>query len=74
VEEFTLGDRVRVRATPGTVLHAGRTGEVTWVGRGPDGALLDYHVRLDGDPANSTLTTYIVFGPGELEPEGQGTP
>jgi hypothetical protein len=69
--EFKAGDRVRGRATPTTLLYAGRAGEVRWVSRGPDGAAVGYHVLLDGD---QTPVSDVIFSPDELEPEAGGGP
>ena len=63
--EFKIGDWVSVRVTSGTVSYAGKSGEVVWVTRAPDGSVCACHVRLDGNIDDAR----VVFRPHELEPE-----
>ncbi len=65
MNDFRVGDRVRVLALPETGSCAGKTGEVTSVTHDAvSGIALTCHVRLDGQCA-----IYALFGPHELGPE-----
>ena len=66
--DFQVGDRVRVLATPGTALDAGRAGTVVRVSRPPDGAVYAHHVGVDGSTPGAAGVR-LVFTPHELEPE-----
>jgi hypothetical protein len=67
--EFTPGDRVRVRDTPGTGIDAGLAGAVVLVERDEAGTAVVYVVRLDTDPANFGPGVDVPFRSDELEPE-----
>jgi hypothetical protein len=65
--DFQAGDRVRVLNVPGAFPYAGKTGKVSWVRHGADGAVSGYHVRLDDHGTSPRVAVH--FRPGELEPE-----
>jgi hypothetical protein len=67
--DVQVGDRVRVRNTPRTMLDAGKTGTVLWVKEYPVLAVVICQVRLDLEP-----NVYPVFGAHELEPEPHNVP
>ena len=70
--DFQVGDRVRVRATPGTASYAGRKGIVAWVSRAVAGAVYAYHVRFDGSLPGVLGDLRAAFRAHELGPETPG--